>query len=150
MRQSRMPDVARAEARKLQIEDELFAHLVERMAEELREHERYLREQGGAPLVLHAHDSQLYSVENDRTGLQATVAFDGLQHIIEIRGKGIHYTFEVIISDKGSPSFTMRKDGELVPGTVTQAKMLTALHLAIDSITDLHAPTTLLGPRQHR
>jgi hypothetical protein len=145
-----MPDVARAEARKLQIEDELFAHLVERMAEELREHERYLREQGGAPLVLHAHDSQLYSVENDRTGLQATVAFDGLQHIIEIRGKRIHYTFEVIISDKGSPSFTMRKDGELVPGTVTQAKMLTALHLAIDSITDLHAPTTLLGPRQHR
>ena len=93
-----------------------------------------------APLVLHAHDSQLYSVENDRTGRQATIAFDGLQHIIEIRGEGIHYTFEVIISDKGRPSFTMRQDGELVPGTVTQAKMLTAVHLAIDSITDLHAP----------
>lgn len=135
-----MPHVARAEARKLKIKDELFAHLVERMAEEVREHERHLREQRGAPLVLHAHDSQLYSVENDRTGRQATIAFDGLQHIIEIRGEGIHYTFEVIISDKGSPSFTMRKDGELVPGTVTQAKMLTAVHLAIDSITDLQAP----------
>jgi hypothetical protein len=29
----------------------------------------------------------------------------------------------------------MRKDGELVPGTVTLGKMLTAVHLAIDSIT---------------
>jgi len=134
-----MRDVARAEARKLAITDELFAHLVERITEEVREHERHLREQRGAPLVLHAHDSQLYSVENDRTGRQATIAFDGLQHIIEIRGEGIHYTFEVI-SDKGRPGFTMRKDGELVPGTVTQGKMLTAVHLAIDSITDLPAP----------
>ena len=134
-----MRDVARVEARKLAIKDELFAHLVERITEEVREHERYLREQRGAPLVLHAHDSQLYSVENDRTGRQATIAFDGLQHIIEIRGEGIHYTFEVI-SDKGRPGFTMRKDGELVPGTVTQGKMLTAVHLAIDSITDLPAP----------
>ena len=132
--------MSREEVRKLAIKDELFAHLVERITEEVREHERYLREQRGAPLVLHSHDSQLYSVENDRTGRQATIAFDGLQHIIEIRGEGIHYTFEVIISDKGSPSFTMRKDGELVLGTVTQVKMSTAVHLAIDSITDLHAP----------
>ena len=124
----------------LAIQDELFAHLVERMTEEVRERERHLREQRGAPLVLHAHDSQLYSVENVRTGRQATIAFDSLQHIIEIRGEGIHYTFEIIIIDKGSPSFTMRKDRELVPGTVTQAKMLTAVHLAIDSITDLPAP----------
>jgi hypothetical protein len=29
----------------------------------------------------------------------------------------------------------MRKDGELVPGRVTQGKMLAAVHLAIDSIT---------------
>ena len=121
------------------MKDDLFAHLVERITEEVRECERHLREQRGAFLVLHAHDSQLYSVENDRTGRQATIAFDGLQHIIEIRGEGIHYTFEIIISDKGRPSFTMRKDGELVPGTVTQAKMLTAVHLAIDSITDLPA-----------
>ena len=128
------------EARKLALKDELFAHLVERITEEVRERERHLREQRGAPLVLHAHDSQLYSVENDRTGRQATIAFDGLQHTIEIRGKGIHYTFEVIISDNGRPSFTMRRDGELVPGTVTQGKMLTAVHLAIDSITDLPAP----------
>jgi hypothetical protein len=134
-----MRDVARTEARKLAINDELFAHLVEQITEEVRERERHLREQRGAPLVLGAHDSQLYTVENDRTGRQATIAFDGLQHIIEIRGQGIHYTFEVTISDKGSPSFTMRKDGELVPGTVTQAKILTAVHLAIDSITDLHA-----------
>jgi len=133
-------DVARTEARKLAIQDELFAHLVERITEEVRERERHLREQRGAPLVLHTHDSQLYRVKNDRTGRQAAIAFDGLQHIIEIRGEGIHYTFEVIISDKGSPSFMMRKDGELVPGTVTQTKMLTAVHLAIDSITDLHAP----------
>jgi len=69
-------------------------------------------------------------------GRQATIAFDGLQHIIEIRGEGIHYTFEIIISDKGRPSFTMRKDGELVPGTVTQGKMLTAVHLAIESILE--------------
>lgn len=115
--------------------DELFAHLVERITEEVRERERHLREQRGAPLVLHAHDSQLYIVENDRTGRQATIAFDGLQHIIEVRGEGLHYTFEIIISDKARPSFTMRKDGELVAGTVTQAKMLTAVHLAIDSIT---------------
>ena len=121
------------------IKDELFAHLVERITEEVREHERHLREQRGAPLVLHAHDS-LYSVENDKTGRQATIAFDGLLHIIEIRGEGIQYTFEVIISDQGRPSFTMRKDGELVPGTVTQGKMLTAVHLAIDSTTDLTAP----------
>ena len=134
-----MRDVARSEARKLAIKDELFAHLVERITEEVRERERHLREQHGAPLVLHAHDSQLYSVENDRTGRQATIAFDSLQHIIEIRGEGIHYTFEIII-DKGRPSFTLRKDGELVPGTVTQGKMLTAVHLAIDSITDLPAP----------
>ena len=118
------------------IKDELFAHLVERITEEVRGRERHLREQRGAPLVLHAHDSQLYSVENDRTGRQATIAFDGLQHIIEIRGEGIHYTFEIIISDKGRPSFTMRKDGELVPGTVTQGKMLTAVHLAIESILE--------------
>src|SRR5262250_1155296 len=124
----------------LAINDELFGHLVERITEEVRERERHLREQRGAPLVLHAHDSQLYSVENDRTGRQATIAFDGSQHIVEIRGEGIHYTFEIIISDEGRPSFTMRKDGELVPGTVTQGKMLTAVHLAIDSITDLHAP----------
>ena len=129
-----MRDVARSEARKLAIKDELFAHLVERVTEEVRERERHLREEHGAPLVLHARDSQLYRVENDRTGRQATIAFDGLQHIIEIRGEGIHYTFEVIISDKGSPSFMMRKDGELVPGNVTQGKMLTAVHLAIDSI----------------
>ena len=135
-----MRDVARSEARKLAIQDELFAYLVERITVEVRERERHLREQRGAPLVLHAHDSQLYSVENDRTGRQATIAFDSLQHIIEIRGEGIHYTFEIIITDKGSPSFTMRKDRELVPGTVTQAKMLTAVHLAIDSITDLPAP----------
>ena len=122
------------------INDELFAHLVERITEEVRERERHLREQRGAPLVLHVHESQLYSVENHKTGRQATIAFDGLQHIIEIHAEGIHYTFEVIISDKGRPSFTMRQDGELVPGTVTQAKMLTAVHLAIDSITDLHAP----------
>ena len=121
------------------IKDELFAHLVERITEEVRARERHIREQRGAPLVLHAHDSQLYSVENDRTGRQATIAFDGLQHIIEIRGEGIHYTFEVI-SDKGRPGFTMRKDGELVPGTVTQGKMLAAVHLAIDSITDLPSP----------
>jgi hypothetical protein len=124
----------------LAIQDQLFAHLVERITEEVRERERHLREQRGAPLVLHAHDSRLYSVENDRTGSQATIAFDGLRHIIEIRGEGIHYTFEIVISDKGSASFTMRKDGESVPGTVTQAKMLTAVHLAIDSVTDLHAP----------
>jgi hypothetical protein len=124
----------------LAIEDELFAHLVERITEEVRERERHLREQRGEPLVLHAHDSQLYSVENGKTGRQATIAFDGLQHIIEIRGEGIHYTFEVIISDKGRPSFTMRKDGESVSGTVTQGKMLTAVHLAINSITDLPAP----------
>ena len=122
------------------LKDELFAHLVERITEEVREHERHLREERGAPLVLHADEPQLYTVENDKTGRQATIAFDGLRHIIEIRGEGIHYTFEVIISDKGSPSFMMRKDGELVPGTVTQAKMLTAVHFAIDSITDLHAP----------
>ena len=121
------------------IQDELFAHLVERITEEARERERHLREQRGALLVLHAHDSPLYSVENVRTGRQATIAFDGLLHCVEIRGEGIHYTFEVIISDKGTPSFTMRKDGELVPGTVTQGKMLTAVHLAIDSITDLPA-----------
>jgi hypothetical protein len=135
-----MRDVARTEARKLAIQDDLFAHLVERITEEVRGRERHLREQRGAPLVLHAHDSQLYSVENNRTGRQAMIAFDGLQHIIEIRGEGIHYTFAVIITDKGSPCFTMRKDGDLVPGTVTQAKMLTAVHLAIDSISDLHAP----------
>ena len=135
-----MRDGARTEARKLAIKDELFAHLVERITEEVRERAQHLREQRGAPLVLHAHDSKRYSVENDRTGRQATIAFDGLQHIIEIRGEGIHYTFEVIISDKGRPGFTMRKDGELVPGTVTQGKMLTAVHLAIDSITDLPAP----------
>ena len=135
-----MHDVARTEARKLAIKDELFAHLVERITEEVRERAQHLREQRGAPLVLHAHDSKRYSVENDRTGRQATIAFNILQHIIEIRGKGIHYTFEVIISDKERPSFTMRKDGELVPGTVTQGKMLTAVHLAIDSITDLPAP----------
>ena len=122
------------------IQDELFAHLVKRITEEVRERERHLREEGGAPLVLHACDSQLYSVENERTGRRATIAFEGLQHIVEIRGEGIHYTFELIITDKGSPGFTMRKDGELVPGTVTQANMLTAVHLAIDSITDLHAP----------
>ena len=122
------------------IKDELFAHLVERITEEARERERHLREQRGAPLVLHANDSQLCSVENDRTGRQATIAFDSLQHIIEIRGEGIHYTFEIIITDNGRPSFTMRKDGELAPGTVTQGKMLTAVHLAIDSITDLPAP----------
>src|SRR5215831_17878956 len=132
-----MRDVARSEARKLAIKDELFAHLVERITEEVRERERHLREHRGAPLVLHPHDSQLYSVENDRTGRQATIAFDSLQHIIEIRGEGIHYT--IIITDNGRPSFTMRKDGELVPGTVTQGKMLTAVHLAIDSITDLPA-----------
>jgi len=124
----------------LAIQDELFAHLVERITEEVRERERHLREQRGAPVVLHARDSQRYSVENDKTGRQATIAFDGLQHIIEIRGEGIHYTFEVRISDQGRPRFTMRRDGELVPGTVTQAKMLTAVHLAIDSTTDLHAP----------
>ena len=135
-----MRDVARTEARKLSIQDELFAHLVERITEEVRERERHLREQRGAPLVLHAHDSQLYSVENNRTGRQATIAFDGLQHIIEIRGEGMHYTFAVIIPDKGSPCFTMRKDGEWVPGTVTQAKMLTAVHLAIDSISDWRTP----------
>lgn len=117
------------------INDELFAHLVERITEEARERERHLREQRGAPLVLHEHDSQLYSVENDRTGRQATIAFDGLEHIIEVRGEGFYYTFAIIISDKGRPSFTMRKDGELVPGTVTLGKMLTAVHLAIDSIT---------------
>ena len=116
-----------------------FAHLVERITAEVRERERHLHEQRGAPLVLHAHDSQLYSVENDRTGRQATIAFDSLQHIIEIRGEGIHYTFEIIITDNGRPSFTMRKDGELLPGTTTQGKMLTAVHLAIDSITDLPA-----------
>ena len=135
-----MRDVARTEARKLAVEDELFAHLVERITEEVTERERHLREQRGAPLVLHAHDSQLYIVENDRTGRQATIAFDGLQHSIEIRGKGIHYTFEIIITDKGRPSFAMRKDGELLPGTVTQGKMLTAVHLAINSITDLPVP----------
>src|SRR6516225_3862926 len=115
----------------LAIQDELFAHLVERMTEEVKEHERHLREQRGAPLVLHAHDAQLYSVENERTGSQATIAFDGLQHMIEVRAEGTHYTFEVIISDTGSPSFTMRRDGELVPGTATQAKILTSVHLAI-------------------
>ena len=124
-----------------QIKNELFTHLVERITEEVRERERHLREQRGAPLVLHAHDSLLYSVENDRTDRQATIAFDGLQHIIEIRAESIHYTFEIIITDKGRPGFTMRKDGELVPGTVTQGKMLTAVHLAIDSISDLPAPT---------
>lgn len=123
-----------------QIKDELFAHLVERITEEVREHERHLREERGAPLVLRAHNSQLYSVENHRTGRQATIAFDALQHIMEVRGEGIHYTFEMIIPDKGRPSLMMRKDGQLVPGTVTQAKMLTAVHLAIDSITDLPAP----------
>jgi hypothetical protein len=130
-----------SEARKLAIDDELFAHLVERIIEEARERERHLREQRGAPLVLHAHDSELYSVENYRTGRRATIGFDSLQHIVEIRGEGIHYTFGIIITDVGRPSFTMRKDGELVSGTVTQGKMLTAVHLAIDSISDLPATT---------
>ena len=122
------------------IQDELFAHLVERITEEVKERERHLREERGAPLVLHARDGQLYSVENEKTGRAATIAFESLKHIVEIRGEGIHYTFEFGMTDQGSPGFTMRKDGELVPGTVTQAKMLTAVHLAIDSITDLHAP----------
>lgn len=123
----------------VQMKDELFTHLVRRITEEVRERERHLREQRGMPLVLHANDSKLYSVENNRTGRRATIGFDGLQHIIEIRGESIHYTFEIIITDKGRPSFTMRKDGELVDGTVTQDKMFTAVHLAIDSITDLPA-----------
>ena len=72
-----MRDVARTEGQKLAIQDELFAHLVERITEEVRERERYLREQRGAPLVLHAHDSRHYIVENDRRGHQATIAFDG-------------------------------------------------------------------------
>jgi hypothetical protein len=107
----------------------------------MKERERHLREQRGAPPVLYAHDSQQYSVENDKTGRRATIGFDSLQHIIEIRGEGIHYTFGIIINDQGRPRFTMRKDGEPVPGTVTQGKMFTAVHLAIDSITDLSAPT---------
>ena len=81
--------------------------IVERITEEVRERERHLREQRGAPLVLHTHDSQLYSVKNDRTGRQAAIAFDGLQHIIEIRGEGIHYTFEISITD-GRPTSQRR------------------------------------------
>jgi hypothetical protein len=100
----------------LAINDELFAHLVERITEEVQERERHLREQRGAPLVLHAPDSQLHSVENDRTGRQATIAFDALQHIIEVRGEGIHYTFEIIISDKGTPSFRCGRTGSWFPG----------------------------------
>jgi len=122
-----------------QIKDELFTHLVERITEEVRERERHLREQRGVPLVLHAHDSNLYSVENDRTGRQATIAFDGLQHIIEIRGDGIEYTFQIVIGQYGRPIFTMREFGQLIEGTVTQSKMLTAVHLAIDSISNLPA-----------
>ena len=133
-------DVARTEARKLAIQDELFAHLVERITEEVRERERHLREQRGAPLVLHAQDSQLYGVENDRTGRQATIVFDGSQHIIEIRGDGIEYTFRIVIGQYGRPIFTMREFGQSTEGTVTQSKMLTAVHLAIDSISDLPAP----------
>jgi len=122
------------------LDDELFAHLVERISEEVKEHERHLREERGAPLLLRTDNSQLYTVENSKTRQQATIAFHRVQHIIEIRGQGVHYTFQVVLSDKGSLGFTMRKDGELVPGTVTQAKMLTAVHLAMDSITGLHAP----------
>jgi hypothetical protein len=88
-----------------QIKGELFTHLVERIIEEVRERERHLREQPGLPLVLHAHDAKLYSVENDRTGRQATIAFDDLQHIIEIRGDGIEYTFQIVIGQYGRPIF---------------------------------------------
>ena len=75
--------------------------------------------------MLHADNPQLYGVENRETGRRATIAFDGLQHQIDVRGEGIHYVFEVTITQYGMPSFTMRECGRLVQGTVTHGKMLT-------------------------
>ena len=82
--------------------------MVERIKEEVREHERYLREKRGVSLVLHADDSQLYSVENRETGRRATIAFDGLQHQMDVRGEGIHYVLEVTITHYGRPSYDAR------------------------------------------
>jgi hypothetical protein len=132
-------DVARIEAHKLALKDDEFSRLVDKIREEIRSHERYLREERGVPIVLFDRDPLRATVEN-KDGLRSAVfTFNQFRYEIDVRGEGIHYAFEVTIGGNGKPIVIGRKYGQLL-NAVTIDNVIDAVRSAINSITDLPRP----------
>ena len=132
-------DVIRIEAHKLALKDDEFQRVSELVRREVREHARYLREERGAPIVLHDRDWQRITVENTDGLRVAAFVFNTIRHEIDVRGIDSHYVFEVAINHDGKPVVVGRKFGQSL-GTVDVGIVINAVRNAVESITDLPRP----------
>jgi hypothetical protein len=128
-------DIARIEAHKLALKDDEFSRLTDLIRGDVREHARYLREERGAPIVLHDRDSRYVSVENADGLRSVTIAFDALRHEVTWPG----HKFAVEIDGYGKAVVIGRNFGQLL-GVVTQHVIITSVRRAVESITDLPRP----------
>jgi hypothetical protein len=131
-------DIARIEAHRLALKEDEFHRLAQQIQEEVREHQRFLREERGAPIKLHDRDPERVTVENGDGVRVTTFTFNYLRHEADVRGQGVHYLFAIAI-EKEKPVVTGRKSGQLL-GSVSDHTVITAVRNAIESITDLPRP----------
>ncbi len=131
-------DIARIEAHKLALKDDEFGRLVEQVHQEVRAHERYLREERGAAIALHDRDPLSATVENADGLRSAVFTFNAVRYEVEVRGEGVHYLFAVAIDGYGKPVVTGRKYGQLIAANIDM--VITAVRHAIESVTDLPRP----------
>ena len=131
-------DITRIEAHKLALKDDEFRKLSDLVLKEVRAHERFLREERGAAIVLHDRFSPI-TVENVDGLRRAVFAFNSVRFEVDVQSAGIHYLFSADVNPAGKPVVIGRKFGQSL-GEVGIDVVTEAIRSAINSITDLPKP----------